>query len=122
MPEEILITTLRECCNDILKNQGSYLRLTDFVRRKERAAQFKTATFTNVVVIFEITEVMNATILGIVQVIDIHKPFRWMIEGLPGPNTRKIYHHQDKEVSASGWPPYKAGKRQTTPQRSKRGG
>jgi len=110
MREEILIETLRECCNDILKNQGSYLRLTNFVRGKERAAQFKTATFTNVVVIFEITEVMNATILGIVQVIDIHKPFQWMIEGLPGPNTRKIYYHKDKETSSNGWQQPSKGK------------
>lgn len=119
MWEETFIAILRECCNDILKKRGSYLRLTDFVRGKERAAQFKTATFTNVVVIFEPTGVMSVTILGIIQVVDIHRPFQWMIEGLPGPNTRKIYYHKDKEASFFGWHPHQEGIRRTTHQRNK---
>jgi DNA topoisomerase IA len=96
-PTGSVVEQIKSASNEILRAQKSHLKLTDMVRRKDLAIQFKTATYTHVVVILS----ADHTIIGIVQVIDIHRPFKWMMNGLPGPNTRKIYFHKD--MNKKGW-------------------
>ena len=99
---------IRDEANSILKAIGSHIKLCDPVRHKESAIQYRTATYTNAVVIIGNggCGIGDPVILGILQVVDIHRPFKWLTSGLPGPNTKKIYHYADPVRSGamrSGW-------------------